>query len=48
MQTRKAERIPEFICRKYPSESNFAMPELNLKPSALPPENRREVFTSAQ
>ena len=46
MQTRKAERIPEFICHKYPSESNFAMPELNLKPSALPPENRREIFTA--
>ena len=46
MQTRKAERIPEFICHKYPSKSNFAMPELNLKPSALPSEDRRKIFTA--
>lgn len=37
LQTRRAERIPEFIAAKYPSAAPEAMPELNLKPAPLSP-----------
>ncbi|MBQ4133744.1 MAG: hypothetical protein IJD04_08455 [Desulfovibrionaceae bacterium] len=37
METRRAERVPDFIVARHPSEVRHAMPEINIKPVQLEP-----------
>jgi len=46
LQTRKAERVPDFICNVYSPDEHFAMPELSLKPGRLPENTNQAVFTA--
>lgn len=46
MQTRRAERIPEFISSNYPTENRLAMPKLPLKPTPIPKGTHPAIFTA--
>ena len=48
METRKAERVPEFISSRYPEEPKFMHPEIALKPNSLTKEYQIKEITTQQ
>lgn len=46
MQTRRAERVPEFISSKYLTEDRLALPTLPIKPAHLPKGTKHTLVTA--
>ena len=44
MQTRRAERVPEFITRAYPENPPLLLPEISIRPKALPESSSVKSF----